>query len=903
MAEHTIMNAYRSKVISEGTRHAPKLTRAGWAAVARDIFCGRRRLATVLKIGLIGCAVLTPSQWLMAQVFTTLHTFTAYPIVTNLDGASPNGLLLSGNVLYGTARYGGNPQAGTVFKVNANGTGFTTLHNFSGGDGSGPQGTLILANDTLYGTTSDGGSSSVGTVFAVKTDGTGFTNLHSFTGGNGGAQPWAGLVLSGNTLYGSAGYGGTGFVGTVFALKTDGTGFTNLHNFSYGGGIFPEGALVLSNNTLYGTTHGDGSSGYGTVFVLHTDGTGFTNLHTSYGNDGHGYRAGLVLSGDMLYGTADFGGDGPGVGLGAIFAVHTDGTGFTNLHSFTAANNGTNSDGAYPFGALVLSDNKLYGTANAGGSEGSGSVFAMNTDGTGFTNLHSFTTANYPGFVNSDGANPTAGLVFSNNTLYGTASSGGAWGQGTAFSLNTDGTGFTVLHHFTPTTAPSTNSDGAGPFVGLITNSSGNILYGTAPYGGSTGNGTVFAVHTDGTGFTTLHDFTARSGLFQINSDGAGPSGGLVLSGNTLFGTAYQGGDSGNGTVFAVSTDGLSFATLHHFSAPPPCCATNEDGYHPSAGLVLSGNTLYGTAQSGGSFGVGAVFAVNTDGLGFTNLHSFNLGSDGGNLLAGLLLSGNTLYGTAYNGGSNYNGTVFALHTDGTGFTNLHSFTGGSDGGYPQAGLLLSGNALFGITSLGGDWGNGTVFALHTDGTGFTHLHSFSAADPTYYTNSDGYNPRGLVLSGGILYGAAYGGNAGNGTVFALGTNGTGFNVLYNLADGHFDGYKYVNSDGASPGGLMLSGNSLYGTATAGGDSGNGTIFSLSFRPRLTIAHAGPNVVLAWPTNVAGFDYSGYRLQATTNLGSTTFWTTNLPGPVTGNGQNVVTNPITATGQLFRLSQ
>src|SRR5205807_5098588 len=99
----------------------------------------------------------------------------------------------------------------------------------------------------------------------------------------------------------------------------------------------------------------------------------------------------------------------------------------------------------------------------------------------------------YDGCV--DEAFPQSGLRWSGNTLYGTA--------GKVFALNTDGTGFTNLHNFTATSGnPPTNSDGASPQAGLLL--SGNTLYGTAPYGGSSGNGTVFAVNTDGTGFTNL---------------------------------------------------------------------------------------------------------------------------------------------------------------------------------------------------------------------------------------------------------------------------------------------------------------------------------------------------------------------------------------------------------------
>src|SRR6185369_16059888 len=105
------------------------------------------------------------------------------------------------------------------------------------------------------------------------------------------------------------------------------------------------------------------------------------------------------------------------------------------------------------------------------------------------------------------------------------------------------------------------NIDGASPQCDLIL--LGNTLYGTAPFGGTNGNGTVFAIRTDGTGFTNLHTFTSTSGAHLTNADGASPYGGLVLSGNTLFGTTIAGGSYGNGTVFALHTDGTGFTNLH----------------------------------------------------------------------------------------------------------------------------------------------------------------------------------------------------------------------------------------------------------------------------------------------------------------------------------------------------
>ena len=391
-----------------------------------------------------------------------------------------------------------------------------------------------------------------------------------------------------------------------------------------------------------------------------------------------------------------------------------------------------------------------------------------------FTNLHSFAAivSDYP-HTNSDGHTPTASLILSGNTLYGTASDGGSFGKGTVFKINIDGTGFTNLHIFTATadTFPDGNGDGASPAASLIL--SGNTLYGTASIGGSSGNGTVFAVNTDGSGFTNLHSFTAFT-------DGANPNCNLILSGNTLYGTASQGGGANNGAVFAVNTDGTGFKNLHNFTAligSFPFPSTNSDGAAPYAGLVLSGNTLYGTAFRGGSSDKGVVFAVNIDGSGFTNLHSFISDSGGANPRAGLVLSDSTLYGTTSGGyGLSFCGVVFGVGINGTDFTNVYSL-GYDEGNQVLASLILSGSTLYGTAYLGGSAGHnnagGTVFAVNTDGANFTNLYSFTVPQSDFlahYTNSEGSSPAaGLILSGNSLYGtASHGGSAGSGTSFSL---------------------------------------------------------------------------------------------------------------------------------------
>ena len=386
-----------------------------------------------------------------------------------------------------------------------------------------------------------------------------FANLHNFTLPSGlpsftntdGILPSANLILGGTTLYGTAVLGGAAGKGAVFAVNTDGSGFTNLHNFIISDGANPEAGLLLAGNTLYGTTRLGGPSGNGTVFAVRTNGTGFTNLYLfTGGNDGAYPESGLVLAGGVLYGTAVNGGS---AGNGTVFCLSTNGTSFTNLHSFTATGGtGTNGDGALPFAGLALGGNTLYGTTANGGSAGNGTVFALSANGANFTNLHSFTALTAG--TNEDGTVSHAAPLLVGNTLYGTTASGGSAGNGTVFSLSTSGAGFTNLHNFTALSG-GINSDGANPEVGLIL--SGGTLYGVAGNGGAGGRGVVFCLGTSGAGFTNLHGFSALAGG-NTNTDGAFPRGALVAAGGALYGTAYQGGYSANGTVFGLMESGFT---------------------------------------------------------------------------------------------------------------------------------------------------------------------------------------------------------------------------------------------------------------------------------------------------------------------------------------------------------
>ncbi len=708
---------------------------------------------------------------------------------------------------------------------------FSPLHIFSKATDSAAPLTQGV-DGTLYGVSASGGvwgPPGYGTVFKVQPDGTGFDILYSFTNGSDGSGPVAGLTVSGNTLYGTAKNGGSGGHGTVFKLNTDGTGFATLYSFTAynnsgtnSDGANPVASLVLSGNTLYGTASVGGShNSVGTVFKVNTDGTGFTVLYTFSGLvrsiDGARPMAGMVLSGSTLYGTTEAGGTN---GYGTLFKIDTSGTGFATLHAFPATVSGTNSDGMQPEAGLVLSGGILYGTASLGGS-GHGTVFRLNADGSSFTNVYNFTNG-------IDGSTPVAALAQSGGTLYGTASSGGKFpGWGTVFKLNIDGTGFTNLYNFDP--GPLGNL-GTMPKAGLVL--SGGVLYGTTAATDGHSGGIVFKLNTDGSGFTVLTD----------GGDGAQPQGGLVLAGDSFYGTASAGGRSGSGVVFKVNTNGSGYATLHTFSAATydPASGgnffTNNDGATPLGTLASSGDVLYGVTKIGGTFGVGAIFRINTDGTSFTNLYSFTYGVGGGFPLAGLVSSGGTLYGTtSASGSAPAASAIFKINTDGTGFAPIHNFSPlvngtNSDGSVPQSGLVLTAGTLYGTTYNDGPGGGGTLFKLNTNGTGFTAFYSF--ATPLRLTNNDPYgaNPAGgLIVSGNTLYGTTLAGPpldldpkalGGPGTVFKVNTDGTGLETVY----------QFTNTFGGSTpkAALALSGGTLYGTASEGGNGGAGTVFQVN---------------------------------------------------------------------------
>ena len=369
----------------------------------------------------------------------------------------------------------------------------------------------------------------------------------------------------------------------------------------------------------------------------------------------------------------------------------------TILYNFCSVGGNACTDGGGPDagGPIMDSAGNVYGTTYVGGAIGDGTVYKLAPDGTE-TVLYSF------GQTGNDGRGPFSPVIMdSKGNLYGTTSEGGEGGAGTVFKITPAGRE-KVLYSFCG--APSC-TDGNLPYGGVILDKQGN-LYGTTYYGGANKMGTVFKLTPGGTE-TVLHSFGS-------GNDGSYPEVGLIMDAQgNLYGVASKGGDlnfcqgAGCGAVFEVSPSGTETVLYSFCSSAAAVCA---DGQYPRGQLLRDkqGN-LYGTTYNGGKDGVGTVFRLSPGGT-ETIIHSFvNATTDGQYPNGGVVMdSQRNLYGVTNQGGtySQY-GAVYEINDKGK-ETLLHSFDdNGVDGTYPQGNLLMdsSGN-LYGTTSTGGTGSN-----------------------------------------------------------------------------------------------------------------------------------------------------------------------------------------------------
>ena len=436
-------------------------------------------------------------------------------------------------------------------------------------------------------------------------------------------------------------------------------------------------------------------------------------------------------------------------------------------------------------------------------------------------------------------------------------------------------------------------TDGASSWAAVVQGTDGN-LYGTTYDGGSNGGGTVFKITLTGT-LATLYNFCSQSEC----ADGAQPQGRLGETAKGEFYSTTTAGGQGNcplgcGTVYKMTPDG-KLTTLYRFGTQ-----TNiMDGIDPADGLApatngyLYGNTVQGGANPCPPFAdCGTVFRMTPRGA-LTTVHSFT-GLDGNQVYGRLVQAPNGyFYGTTYGGANNACsggcGTVYKISPNGT-LTTLHCFDR-ADGAKPVGGLIQAADGnLYGETKMGGAHNGGTIYRI-TPGGALTTIYNFCSQ-----TNcADGSGPPADMVQAitGDFYGTTdAGGTGGRGTIFKLSPSGT-LTTLYSFCS------QSGCADGADPqGGLTLATNGdLYGTTMRGGANDNGTVFSLSVglgpfvRTLLTMGKTGAAVTILGTdlTGASSVTFNGAPAAFTVNSTGTAISTTVPAGATTGTVRVVTT--------------
>jgi uncharacterized repeat protein (TIGR03803 family) len=640
----------------------------------------------------------------LAGQVTSLYSFTGGD-----DGGHPAAPLLQGKDgnFYGTTATGGTYGNGTAFRMTPNGA-VTTLAEFDGYDGANPQAGLVQGMDgNLYGTTENGGADDMGVIFRISITSPSLqitaqpADQSAFVG----ATAVFSVAVLGNPALsyqwqenGASLPGATNRILTLTNVAPESAGYYSVLVSNNQGSILSDDAFleVTISPPQITTPPQSQNRSLGSAAMFPVTATGDLPMSWQWQKNGTNLMDGGQFSGsatstltisnlteanDGTYAVIVSNNIGAVTSSGAVlevFPISAAGTSLLPLHWFTGGR-----DGGVPNGLALGPDGILYGTTQNGGAYKNGTIFSLTTNGT-FTTLVSFDETN--------GATPLDSLTpASNGDLYGTTEYGGSNFSGTIFSVTPAGL-CDVLYSFI------SNSDSTLPYTSLTADAEGNF-YGSATDIHATGLGNIFKTAPDGS-VNNVYSFTG-------GMDGNSPVGALTLGTDGNFYGMTSGGANGYGNVFKMSPSGV-LTNLYSFTG-------GTDGRVPAGQLVqgTDGN-FYGVTKrnviDGFSF-YGTIFKITPTGV-LTTLYSLDF-TDGAYPFAGLIqASDGNFYGTTYTGVSSINGTLFRI-TPGGALTTLVSFNGSDDGAYPESALVQGADGnLYGTTTTGGTGGQGTVFRL-----------------------------------------------------------------------------------------------------------------------------------------------------------------------------------------------
>lgn len=723
-----------------------------------------------------------------------LYSFRGWPG----DGDGPVGELTFGpdGNIYGATGGGGTFGYGTAFQLVRGRNGKWTdkvLYNFNQNTSVGyfpSSGVVLDSEGNIYGTTASANSCGTGVVYELSNSGKSWTAQVIFpTCNTDSGYPNSVVFGKDGNLYGTTSFYGPNDGGIAYKLIPTGANSwqeETLYAFGQSGEASrPFGGLIFDEaGNLYGTSSEGGTScnpGCGTVYELSPSKSGAwteTVLYSftggSDGGDPHGALA-FDTAGN-LYGTTIYGGQGECVlsgraGCGIVFKLSPNGSNqWTEsvIHQFKEGSRGNLPESTPVFD----SSGNLYAT-----TQGVGVLFEL------VQKSGQWQERVVESYKAVDGAGAAAPpTLAAGGKIYGTTSADGVYGDGTVFELLPGEQGTfkeVVIHNFN-------GKDGSDPTAGVVLDGSGNV-YGTTSrsgLGGGNGCGSAFELSPAGNGSWRETELYLFFGL-----SGCEPLGGLVLDGSgNLYGTTYFGGANGQGAVFELSPGSngkWSETVLYSFPG-------DSSRFDPAAGLIFdNAGNLYGTTyyggiascyQNWGEAGCGSVFELSPSSSGWTfqTIYSFDPNNDGNNPAAALTFDQNgNLYGTTVYGGASsacqYCGTAFELSPTAGGWieSKLYSFTGESDGVYPQSKLALDAQGnVYGMTTGYKNTGAtaGSLFELTPFSGGWreTTLYDFDSGPQARVRYSVAYPEGGVVFdAAGHLIGAGDGGGRyGAGGVF-----------------------------------------------------------------------------------------------------------------------------------------
>jgi uncharacterized repeat protein (TIGR03803 family) len=692
--------------------------------------------------------------------------------------------------LWGVTQYGGDYNAGTIFKIDSAGNNHSVPHSLFKNEGYFPKYTQLCSasNGKLYGMTSDGGLNYLGVIFEYDPVTNIYTKKFDFDGAATGQYPEGSLMQATNgKLYGMTRTGGANNRGVLFEYDPITNVCTNKIDFDLvAKGAWPRGSLIqASNGKLYGMTSDGGTSYKGVIFEYDPVTNIFTKKFDFNGtvNGATPYGSLTIAPNGKLYGLTTQGGTN---GKGVLFEYDL------TTNTFIKKLNFGYSLGSSPYGSLMKASNgMLYGMANYGGANGKGTMFEYNTVTSTFTKKVDFDGA-------AKGQYPNGSLVESSNgKLYGMTSSGGTTGLG-------------VLFEYTPTTNTFTKkvdfdgvSKGEAPSGALAQGSNGK-LYGMTENGGLLSYGVLFE-------FDPTLSLYAKKLDFYGSFTGQSPYGSLMQASNgKLYGMTVNGGITDDGVLFEYIPSSNTYSKKLDFNA-----ATT--GKTPWGSLTEASNgKLYGMTNLGGLNNDGVLFEYDPNTNTYVKKFDFNETTNGNNPTGSLVEAANgKLYGMTGYGGANSMGMIFEYDPLTNIFTKKIDFDGSLKGNSPRGSLIKSSNdKLYGMTLNGGTHGVGVLFEYDPVTNTFTKKLDFNGT-------SNGKNPFGSLTeaSNNKLYGmTSLGGSASKGVIFE-----------YDVSTGAFSKKLdfYAGNDASRPyGSLTLGSNgNLYGMTMLGGVSQDGVLF------------------------------------------------------------------------------